>query len=120
MSRLNQALVVAYGAMSCGNLQAVDRVVKIARELTAIMALSPPSGAVPGQPGSRRLRKACSRSRRGGLLARGVGGGEEGGKRRPKSLKWFNPRPGLAPLGEPESAGGGPASQRSLSLSRAC
>ncbi len=33
MSRLNEALVVAYGAMSGGNLQAVDRVVKIVREL---------------------------------------------------------------------------------------
>ncbi len=33
VSRLNEALVVAYGAMSGGNLQAVDRVVKIVREL---------------------------------------------------------------------------------------
>src|SRR5271157_6481814 len=33
VSRLNEALLVAYGAMSGGNLQAVDRVVKIVREL---------------------------------------------------------------------------------------
>ncbi len=33
VSRLNEALLVAYSAMSGGNLQAVDRVVKIVREL---------------------------------------------------------------------------------------
>jgi hypothetical protein len=33
VSRLNEALLVAYGAMSGANLQAVDRVVKIVREL---------------------------------------------------------------------------------------
>ena len=33
VSRLNEALLVAYGAMSGGNLKAVDRVVKIIREL---------------------------------------------------------------------------------------
>ena len=33
VSRLNEALLVAYGAMSGGNLRAVDRVVKIVREL---------------------------------------------------------------------------------------
>ena len=33
VSRLNEALLVAYGAMSGGNLGAVDRVVKIVREL---------------------------------------------------------------------------------------
>ena len=33
VSRLNEALVVSYGAMSRANLQAVDRVVRIVREL---------------------------------------------------------------------------------------
>ena len=33
VSRLNEALLVAYSAMSGANLQAVDRVVKIVREL---------------------------------------------------------------------------------------
>jgi DNA-binding CsgD family transcriptional regulator len=33
VSRLNEALLVAYSAMSVANLQAVDRVVKIVREL---------------------------------------------------------------------------------------
>src|SRR5208337_1499364 len=33
LSRLNEALLVAYGAMSGANLRAVDRVVKIVREL---------------------------------------------------------------------------------------
>ena len=33
VSRLNEALLVAYGAMSGANLRAVDRVVKIVREL---------------------------------------------------------------------------------------
>jgi hypothetical protein len=33
VSRLNEALLVAYGAMSAVNLEAVDRVVKIVREL---------------------------------------------------------------------------------------
>ena len=33
VSRLNEALLVAYSAMSGANLGAVDRVVKIAREL---------------------------------------------------------------------------------------
>ena len=33
MSRLSEALIVAYSAMSGGNLRAVDRVVKIVREL---------------------------------------------------------------------------------------
>ena len=33
VSRLNEALLVSYGAMSGANLQAVDRVVKIVREL---------------------------------------------------------------------------------------
>ncbi len=33
VSRLHEALIVAYGAMSGANLEAVDRVVKIVREL---------------------------------------------------------------------------------------
>ena len=33
INRLNEALIVSYGAMSGANLQAVDRVVRIAREL---------------------------------------------------------------------------------------
>ena len=33
MSRLNEAMIVAYGAMAGGNLKAVDRVVRIVSEM---------------------------------------------------------------------------------------
>src|SRR5271166_2288316 len=51
MSRLNEALVVAYGAMSGGNLQAVDRVVKIVRELDRYHGLVAAERRLsPGEP----------------------------------------------------------------------
>ena len=45
VSRLNEALLVAYGAMSGANLGAVDRVVKIVARSTAIMGFSKASAA---------------------------------------------------------------------------
>ena len=48
VSRLNEALLVAYSAMSGGNLQAVDRVVKIVRELDRY------HGFIAADRGSRR------------------------------------------------------------------
>ena len=82
VSRLNEALLVAYGAMSAENLEAVDRVVKIVRELDryhgfAVQAatprpprLPPPSAAplaleAPGartEPIRNRLRPFDSRA----------------------------------------------------------
>ncbi len=68
IQRLNEAMLVAYGAMSGGNLKAVDRVVKITREFdryhgfalslaapalarliqpSALPALAPPALAMP-------------------------------------------------------------------------
>src|SRR5271156_563881 len=41
VSRLNEALLVSYSAMSGGNLQAVDRVVRIVRELDRYHGFSP-------------------------------------------------------------------------------
>ena len=53
VSRLNEALLVAYGAMSGANLQAVDRVVKIVRELDRYHGFAA-SGDAP-TPRPRRL-----------------------------------------------------------------
>jgi len=52
VSRLNEALLVAYGAMSAENLDAVDRVVKIVRELDryhgfAVQAATPRPPRLP-------------------------------------------------------------------------
>jgi len=52
VSRLNEALLAAYGAMSAENLEAVDRVVKIVRELDryhgfAVQAATPRSPRLP-------------------------------------------------------------------------
>jgi hypothetical protein len=52
VSRLNEALLVAYGAMSAENLEAVDRVVKIVRELDryhgfSVQAATPRSPRLP-------------------------------------------------------------------------
>jgi len=52
VSRLNEALLVAYGAMSPVNLEAVDRVVKIVRELDryhgfAVQAAPPRAPRLP-------------------------------------------------------------------------
>ena len=52
VSRLNEALLVAYGAMSGANLQAVDRVVKIVRELDRYhgFAIAADARATPRPP----------------------------------------------------------------------
>jgi DNA-binding CsgD family transcriptional regulator len=52
VSRLNEALLVAYGAMSAVNIEAVDRVVKIVRELDryhgfAVQAATPRPPRLP-------------------------------------------------------------------------
>jgi hypothetical protein len=53
VSRLNEALLVAYCAMGNQNLEAVDRVVKIVRELDRYHGLASPDLADP--PAPRRL-----------------------------------------------------------------
>ena len=44
VSRLNEALLIAFNAMSGANLKAVDRVVKIVRELDRYHGFFPPPG----------------------------------------------------------------------------
>ena len=56
VSRLNEALLVAYSAMANQNLEAVDRVVKIIRELDRYHGLAAPDFAAAPAP-SRRLPK---------------------------------------------------------------
>ena len=53
VSRLHEALLVSYSAMSGDNLQAVDRVVKIVRELDRYHGHEPP--ARPMKPKPRKL-----------------------------------------------------------------
>jgi DNA-binding CsgD family transcriptional regulator len=50
VSRLNEALLVAYGAMSPVNLEAVDRVVKIVRELDRYHGFAIATGVAMTQP----------------------------------------------------------------------
>src|SRR5208337_65113 len=50
VSRLNEALLVAYSAMSGANLRAVDRVVKIVRELDRYHGFSATRRRVPDPP----------------------------------------------------------------------
>ncbi len=65
VSRLNEALLVAYNAMSGANLGAVDRVVRIVRELDRYHGFSPQSAApFQTRPASKPRRKRPSRSRR--------------------------------------------------------
>ena len=45
--RLNEAMLVAYGAMRDGNLKAVDRVIRITREYDRYHALATGLGAAP-------------------------------------------------------------------------
>jgi DNA-binding CsgD family transcriptional regulator len=56
VSRLNEALLVAYSAMGGQNLEAVDRVVRIVRELDRYHGLACPDFADPSAP-PRRLRR---------------------------------------------------------------
>ena len=65
VSRLNEALLVADGAMSGANLRAVDRLVRIGASLTATMVSSPPTRAPAAMSiASRPRRKRRSRSQR--------------------------------------------------------
>ncbi len=48
VSRLNEALLVAYGAMAGGNLRAVDRVIKIVRELDRYHGFGAERRSAPG------------------------------------------------------------------------
>ena len=70
LSRLNEALLVAYSAMSPLNLKAVDQVVKIVRELDryggAFAAEWPP----PERAGARRARRSGRGLRAGVALRR--------------------------------------------------
>lgn len=56
VSRLNEALLVAYSAMGGQNLEAVDRVVRIVRELDRYHGFAAPDLADP--PAPRRLARA--------------------------------------------------------------
>ena len=47
MSRLNEAMIVAYGSMASGNLSAVDRVVKLVREMDRYHGFFPGRAADP-------------------------------------------------------------------------
>jgi hypothetical protein len=58
VSRLNEALLVAYSAMGGQNLKAVDRVVRIVRELDRYHGLASPDFADPSAPPPRRLMKS--------------------------------------------------------------
>ena len=49
VSRLNQALFVSYGAMSGANLRAVDRVVRIVRELDRYHGFDPRGSAASSE-----------------------------------------------------------------------
>ena len=55
VSRLNEALLVAYSAMSPTNLKAVDQVVKIVRELDRYHGFVATAGRVPEAPRSEAL-----------------------------------------------------------------
>jgi hypothetical protein len=56
VSRLNEALLVAYSAMGGQNLEAVDRVVRIVRELDRYHGLAAPDFADPPSPRRRLAR----------------------------------------------------------------
>lgn len=50
--RLNEAMLFAYGAMSVGNLKAIDQVIKVVRELDRYHGFSPyPNAQRLGAPG---------------------------------------------------------------------
>jgi hypothetical protein len=59
IARLNEALIVAFGAMSNGNLQAVDRVVSIVAELDRYHGFSGAVSPAAGEP--RALADASPR-----------------------------------------------------------
>ena len=107
LSRLNEALLVAYSAMSPTNLKAVDQVVKIVRELdryggafAAEWARPEASRAEPGERSPASARP-CSAARSVGCGHRPplqAPGAAIARKIRRNILKRLNPRPGSAPL----------------------
>jgi hypothetical protein len=50
VGRLNEALIVAFGAMADGNLQAVDRVARLVRELDRYHGFSAAPAPAPAEP----------------------------------------------------------------------
>ena len=51
VNRLNEAMIVAYGSMCDGNLQAVDRVMRLVREMDRYHGLFPGRDADPARTG---------------------------------------------------------------------
>ena len=90
VSRLNEALLVAYGAMSPVNLEAVDRVVRIVRELDRYHGFAVASGVAMTQPAS------SAAALRGPSRPRGAGRASGTNWRRNR-LKPFNSRAEMAP-----------------------
>jgi hypothetical protein len=84
VSRLNEALLVSFGAMSGSNLQAVDRVVKIVRELDRY------HGFVAAERWGLPVASEAPKKYRHGLR-RTLSGFAR--KWRRKGLKRLNPRP---------------------------
>ncbi len=62
MSRLNEAMIVAYGSMANGNLGAVDRVVKLVREMDRYHGFFPGRAADPAPP-ARPTGRGAARPR---------------------------------------------------------
>ncbi len=88
-SRLNEALLVAYRAMSPTNLKAVDCVVKIVRELDRYHGFTI---AERRETDASRLEPTLEDDWRSRCFSTAE-------KIRRKSLKTLNPRPGTSPLG---------------------
>jgi hypothetical protein len=89
VSRLNEALLVAYSAMSGGNLQAVDRMVKIVRELDRYHGLCV-AGERRSSASEPRLEASAQTPFALAAPPRACP------ERRRKPLKAFNPRPQTA------------------------
>ena len=97
VSRLNEALLVAYGAMSGGNLQAVDRVVKIVRELDRY------HGLVAAERRSFASEPRLEASAQTPLAL--AGPPRACPEKAPQTERCFNPRPVLARLKAPRGRG---------------
>jgi len=109
MSRLNEAMLVAFSAMTDMNLKAVDRVIRIARELDRChkalaarpMALDPERDAEPSGAAA-----AMAALLAGAADAAGEGGGMRN-QNAPQSLEKIDsgsqnsPAPGASPAGDP-------------------
>ncbi len=116
VGRLNEALLVAFSAMSTTNLKAVDQVVKIVRNSTPMAAPSPRNGAAPNRQAPKRLSKGRRRSARRGYAAWNWrcrtlkppltnSPAAIARKFRRKALKMLNPRPELLASEARASAG---------------